>query len=44
MAKESSKRVYMTKGEIEEHLKKLRTTDGRIGYLTKVISYNETKG
>lgn len=44
MTKESSKRGYMNKGEIEEHLKKLKTNEGRIGYLTKVIAYNEMKG
>ena len=42
--KESSKRGYMTKEEIKEHLKGLKTNEGRIGYLTKVLSYNKLKG
>ena len=44
MVKESSKRGYMNREEIEGHLKKLKTNEGRIGYLTRVIVYNETKG
>ena len=35
--KESAKRGYMTPEEIEEHIKGLKTNEGKIGYLAKIL-------